>query len=229
MLKDYAKVLDPILDEATRIEGVPYFEKYWLNGADYLDSWLFIQNQIFDCKTKYLPDLMFNEGFELYPLVGGDIFVSEKDFLAVIECSKKCGDAFFVMVQNRHVHVGNYDAKGEFDEHPLVRFKYPSNIAWAEIMSGGHAATEHFNNGCKDYFVFGDSGNWGRYVGNSYVKPGNEVSSNPLNIMGFKKEYSELFGKNFEEIRRLEPQITPEILLSEWLPDTYKQSQGIFG
>jgi hypothetical protein len=90
-------------------------------------------------------------------------------------------------------------------------------------MSGGIIGSEHFNNGCKDYFVFGDSAVWGRYVANSWIAPENRTGLNPVNIMGFRKEYSEIFRKNFERIRLQEPQITPEILFNEWLPDSYKE------
>lgn len=213
MTKDYSEMLGIIYDEETREQARIYFEKYWLDKNEYFEEWISVQNSIFNNKAEYLPDMMFNSDFELFPLVGGDIFVSEKDFTLLQECMRQTGDKFFVIVQNRNVAIEGY---------PFTRFKYPVNISWDELMSGGIMGIEHFNNGCKDYFVFGDSAIWGRYVGNSYVKPGNLVSSNPLNIMGFKKEYSDVFRKNFEEVRRLEPQITPEILFSEWLPDSYQ-------
>lgn len=226
MIKDYEHVFKTFWDEETREESVYYFEKYWLDRAEYLEKWLPIQDEIFNSKAKYLPDIMFNDEFDLFPLVGGDIFVSERDFASLTDCLRQTGETHFVIVQNSHVPIGYYDSENNFIEHPQTRFKYPSSISWPEIMSGGDAASEHFHNGCKDYFVFGDSGNWGRYVGNSYTKPTNLESSNPLNIMGFKEEFSELFRTKFDEVRRLEPEITPEILLSEWLPDSYKQLTG---
>jgi len=222
MIKDYDEILNTVLDEETRKQAELYFEKYWLGEDEYFEKWRPIQESIFDLKARYLPDMMFSVGFELFPLVGGDIFVSERDFTILQHCMRRTGDEQFAIVQNRNVVVGG----GGIEELPFTRFKYPVDISWAELMSGGIAGSEHLNNGCKDYFVFGDSGNWGRYVGNSYVKPENQVSANPINVMGFKKGLSDMCRNNFEEVRRLEPQITPEILLSEWLPDSYKQLSG---
>lgn len=230
MNRDYIEILNNIWDEETREQARLYFEKYWLDEGEYFEKWRPIQDSIFDGKARYLPDMMFNPGFELFPLVGGDIFVAESDFTLLQDCIRRTGDENFAIVQNRNVVVGGGQIDGDhYDEHPFTRFKYPVDISWTDLMSGGIAGSEHFHNGCKDYFVYGDSGNWGRYVGNSYTKPTNMVSSNPLNIMGFKKEYSELFRRKFEEVRRLEPQITPEILLSEWLPDSYKQLTASLG
>lgn len=223
MKKDYNENLNIIWDEELREQAEQYFEKYWLGDAEYFEKWLPIQNSIFDNRAEHLPDMMFNDGFEIFPLVGGDIFIAEEDFTLLQDCLRQTGDTHFVIVQNRNVVVGNYDGENNFTEHPFTRFKYPADISWSELMSGGFAASEHFNNGCKDYFVFGDSASWGRYVANSWIQPSNSTGLNPLIIMGFKNEYSEVFKNNFEQLRLLEPEITPEILFSEWLPDSYKQ------
>jgi hypothetical protein len=217
MMKDYNELLNAILDEEIRKQAAVYFQKYWLDEDEYFEKWRPIQDSIFDSKAKYLPDMMFNVGFELFPMVGGDIFVAESDFTLLQDCMHRTGDEYFAIVQNRNVVVGNYDA-----EDPFTRFKYPVDISWAELMSGGIIGSEHFKNGCKDYFVFGDSGNWGRYVANSWIQPSNLAGFNWLNIMGFKKQFSEIFRQSFEKVRQLEPQITSEILFSEWLPDSYK-------
>ena len=230
MNRDYIEILNNIWDEETREQAKVYFEKYWLDEDEYFEKWRPIQESIFDGKAKYLPDMMFNVGFELFPLVGGDIFVAESDFTMLQDCMHRTGDEHFAIVQNRNVVIGGGSIDGvPYEEHPFTRFKYPVDISWAELMSGGIMGSEHFNNGCKDYFVFGDSGNWGRYVGNSYARPTNLDSSDPINIMGFKKQFSELFIRNFEKVRQLEPEITSEILLSEWLPDPYKQLPGSLG
>jgi len=211
-MKEYNEILDSIRVAEMRDKAEAYFEKYWLDKDEYFEKWLPIQNSIFDSRAEFLPDMMFNNGFELYPLVGGGIFVSQQDYQCLQNCMEETGDKNFVVVQNKKVFGG-----------PFTRFRYKVDDTWDELMSGGFFGTEHFNNPCKDYFVFGDSANWGRYVGTSWIVPGNRFELNPLNIMGFKKEYSDVFRKNFDKVRLLEPQITPEILFSEWLPDSYKQ------
>ena len=214
MRKDFQEMLDIIYDDAVRTQAENYFVKYWLDKDEYFSKWLLIERSIFDPWARHLPDLMFNNGFELFPLVGGDIFVSKEDYSCLQRCMAETGDDYFVIIQNRNVVVEGF---------PFTRFKYPAKSTWDELMSGGIIGSEHFNNGCKDYFVFGDSAVWGRYVANSWIAPENRTGLNPVNIMGFRKEYSEIFRKNFERIRLQEPQITPEILFNEWLPDSYKE------
>lgn len=214
MTEDFQPLLDLIEDEESRSLAESYLVKYWLGNDEYFQKWRPIERSIFDFRAKHLPDLMFNDGFDLFPLVGGDIFINENDFLSLQRCLREVGDQYFVVVQNTNVMI---------EGMPFVRFRYPINCRWDELMSGGVIGTEHFNNGQKDYFLFGDSAIWGRYVANSWVIPENRIGFNPLNIMGFRKEYSALFILNFQQFRLDEPQITPEILFNEWLPDTYKE------
>lgn len=83
------------------------------------------------------------------------------------------------------------------------------------MMSGGYISSELLQGATKDYFIFGEGGNWGRYVANSYENP-SVLFSTPLNIMGFKKVFSELFRSNFEEVLRLESHV-----IAQFLPDSY--------
>jgi hypothetical protein len=223
MIKDYQEQLNTFFEEETRQQTESYFKKYWLDKNEYVEKWLTIQDSIFNSEAKHLPDMMFNNNFELFPLVGGNIFTTEKDFTLLQNCISQTGDKYFTIVQNKNVVIEVYYGENNYRVHPFLRFKYPVNVSWDEMMSGGFVSSELFQSCYKDYFVFGDSGTWGRYVANDYVQPTNNLGSNPLNIMGFKKEYSKVFRKNFEPLRLLEPEITPEILFSEWLPDSYKQ------
>jgi hypothetical protein len=229
MMKDYNEILNRILDDEIRKQAELYFQKYWLDEDEYFEKWRPFQDAIFDSKAKHLPDMMFNVGFELFPMVGGDIFIAESDFTLLQDCMHRTGDEHFAIVQNRNVVVEAYSGENRYRMEPFTRFKYPVDISWAELMSGGIVGSEHLQNACKDYFVFGDSGNWGKYVANSWIQPSNLTGFNWLNIMGFKKQFSEIFIKNFEKVRQLEPEITTEILLSEWLPDPYKQLPGSLG
>lgn len=210
---EYQDFLNLIYYGAHYRQAEAYFEKYWLSEAEYLEKWRSIQMSIFNAEARRLPDMMFNNGFELYPLVGGDIFISKSDFQTLQECVFETGDSYLVIIQNRHIM---------FEGWPLTRFKYPTNISWDELMSGGVFGSEHFNNGCKEYFVFGNTGKWGRYVANSWIVPGRSIG-NPINIMGFKGEFADLFRNKFEEVRLSEPEITPDILLAEWLPEGYRE------
>jgi hypothetical protein len=199
-MKDYYEQLNTFVEDETREQTTSYFDKYWLNKEEYIEKWLPIQNKIFDSKAKYFPDMMFNSDFQLIALRGGLIF-TEEDFYLLQNCMNQTGDKYFVIVQN-------CSEENPHQEQPPLRFKYPANVTWDELMSGGLVSLELFQYPFKEYFVFGDTGTWGKYVANDYEKP--------LDIIGFKKNYSEVFKRNFKQL------IEPEII-TEWLPDVYKQ------
>lgn len=227
-MSEYEEQLNIFSVDETRIQTKEYFEKYWLGEDEYLETWFPIQESIFEGTAKHLPDLMFKNEFQLLPLVGGNIFTSEKDFAALQNCMKYTGDSYFAIVQNKNVVINFYFGNDDWREHPLLRFRYPTDVSWDDLMSGGYVSIELFQGAAKDYFIFGNSGTWGRYVANDYACPFIEpATGTPLNIMGFKGEFSELFSKEFEEVRRLNSQITPETLVSKWLPDAYKRLSAL--
>jgi hypothetical protein len=218
MTKDFDKQLRMFPTPEIRAQAEAFFEKYWFNTDEYKEKWLSIQNSIFDHQAKHLPDLMFNDNYELLPLEGGNIFTSKEDFSTLQRCMREVGDNSFAVVENERVVIKFYDPEGGWGVTPFLRFKFPSEVSWEELMSGDPISVLLFQvqGAIKDYFVFGDGGNWGRYVANDYANPtAAPLFSTPLNIMGFKKEYSEVFRKNYEHL------IKPEII-SDWLPDTYK-------
>ncbi len=69
---------------------------------------------------------------------------------------------------------------------------YSAKITWQEIISGNFISTVLFNFPEKEYFVFGDSGFWGKYSANEYRYP--------LEIIGFKREYQSLFSKQYKSL-----------------------------
>ncbi len=198
-MKDYLEQLRIFSENETREETIHYLEKYWLDSHEYSEKWLPIQNTIFDRRAKYFPDMMFKRDFGLIPLRGGLLFTQD-DFALLQECMHQIGDQFFTIIQNCSDENPHY-------EQPCLRFVYPSDTTWDEIIAGGLISQELFQYPFKEYFVFGDTGVWGKYVANDYVTP--------LDIIGFKMDYLEIFKKRFEQL--VEPQI-----LSEWLPDLYK-------
>lgn len=210
-MKDYQKQLDIFSEPNTQAQTIAYFEKYWLNYEEYIKKWLPIQNIIFNNKARHLPNMMFNEDkFELLPSIGGQIF-SQKEFEILKKCLKVTKDKYFVLIQNKHVQPEIHNPNGGDNIiHPLLRFKYPLDITWSELMSGGYISVELFQWFYKDYFVFGDSGRWGKYIAN-------HTEQYPFNILGFTKEYESIFKKNFE-IKSEEEYQT----LKKWLPENYK-------
>lgn len=218
MKNDYQEQLKTFSTPEDYDQTKVYFENYWLDLDEYVNNWHPIQHSIFNSKAKHLPDMMFSNNFELIPLIGGNIFTSHEDFALFQNCMRQTKDESFVIVQNPEVIIKVYMSENNWGVHPLLRFKFPAEISWEELNSGDYISIELFQNAYKDYFVFGDSGNWGRYVANDYVNPINLEGSTPLNITGFRSRYSKLFKEEFGVSQSLNKQI-----ISKWLPDSYKQ------
>ena len=81
------------------------------------------------------------------------------------------------------------DEISAYTDEPSNRFKYHVNITWEEIMSGAELSQVIFLHPVRNFFMFGDSGQWGRYIGNDY--------ESPLDIIGFDSKYSDLFHSEF--------------------------------
>jgi hypothetical protein len=85
--------------------------------------------------------------------------------------------------------VEDYDEKNPpHTDGPPFRFKFPVDISWDEVNDGAELSMIVFWPE-RNYFVFGDSGQWGKYTGNDYEYP--------LDIIGFKRKYSDLFHRKF--------------------------------
>lgn len=177
-----------------------YLKKYWLFERDYIKFWKPTQNQIFTNQNTGLPELVFNKDYSLFALRGGVVFIKE-EFEKLQKFMLSTGDNYFVVIQNSF--------GGKLKE-PAFRMKYPANISWKELMSGNFVSSILFEMFHNEYFVFGNTGYWGRYCANDYKYP--------INIMGFKKEYKTLFTTNF----RVSKEERREIY-NNWVPDSYKK------
>lgn len=175
-----------------------YLKKYWLNDVEYKQVWQPIQDKIFINQDQALPEPVFNGTFQLVAIRGGILF-EQSDFELLQKCFLEVGDQYFVIIQN--------PAKQVFDA-PLLRMKYPSSITWDELMNGDGVSSMLLGFPGNEYFVFGETDAWGKYSANDYELP--------LDIIGFKPEYSSIFKPAF----KLPDEEWNEI--KKWLPPLYK-------
>lgn len=196
-MTEYERQLGFYVEPETRKQTEAYFERYWLLKSEYNAKWKSILETIYVVSGPNFPHVKFHSGFEFLALRGGRVF-TEQDFSFLSHCIKNIGDENFVLVEN-------VDENNPHHGEPPLRFKFPSCITWSELMAGGYVSQELFEAPVKEYFVFGDTGTWGKYVANDYVYP--------LDIVGFQRRYSELFKKQFAPL--IEPQT------AEWLPREY--------
>lgn len=174
-----------------------YLQKYWLSEKEYLSAWKPILDKIF-VSDKSLPELIYKAEFEIIALRGGCLFL-EEDFKQLQKAMQEVGEEYFVIIQ----HSQNF-MEGE----PMFRLKFPVNILWEDLVNGNYISAVLLEMSYNEYFVFGQSGNWGKYSANDYKYP--------VDIIGFKSQLTSIFQKHFEQPK----QEYEEIL--EWLPQQYQ-------
>lgn len=175
-----------------------YLQKYWLTEQEYLSVWKPIQDKIF-VQGKNLPDLVYRPEFEMIALRGGCLFL-EEDFKQLQKAMQEVGETHFVIIQNTPDFM---------DGDPMFRMKFPVNITWEELTSGNYISAVLLEMDYNEYFVFGKSGNYGKYSANDYECP--------LDIIGFKPELAPIFQKHFKQPKEEQEEIR------EWLPQKYKE------
>jgi len=174
-----------------------YLQKYWLAEQEYFSVWKPIQDKVF-VQDKGLPDLVYRPEFDMIALRGGCLFL-EEDFKQLQKAMLEVGEEYFVMIQRSQEFM-----EGE----PMFRMKFPVNITWEELTSGNYISAVLLEMSYNEYFVFSESGNWGKYSANDYEYP--------LDIIGFKPELAHIFQEHFCQPKEEQEEIRG------WLPQEYK-------
>lgn len=193
----YSKIISE-QEWGDKSKALEYLKKYHLSEEEYLSKWKLIQSNIFRNTGGSLPEMMFNIGFSLLATRGGILFEKD-DFESLQNCIMQLGDKKLIIVQN--------DFGGKLKTPPL-RMSYPSDITWEDLISGNFISTVLFEMFANEYFVFSESGSWGKYSANDYKQP--------LDIIGFRDSFELVFKENFEQPREEWEEI------KEWLPPKYK-------
>ena len=211
-MKEYSAILEEFSDEGYRMYShiVPashwgnrqvaenYLEHYWLFSAEYESTWKQVQERVFTNQAVGLPEMVFTSGYELQASRGGCLFVQE-EFLRLQECAQAISEKSLFVIENTF---------GGRVKEPIFRLKFPTGISWGELTSGNFASAILLEMPHKEYFVFGESGNWGKYIANDYRFP--------LDILGFKREVASVFGNKFR------PSEAEEREIAQFLPPAYR-------
>jgi hypothetical protein len=230
------KTLNEFYDNVDLVEVYPesreYLEKYWLAEEEYVSHWQPLQARIFDSKVDFVSvGRIFLPEFKLMSFLGGSTFC-EKDLLLLQACMRELGDEYFVVIQNIAVSCEVYEAyKAAYRKEkeqllgPRLKFKYPVNIEWEEIATGDFPTDFMLCVvGCREFYVFGESGLWGKYAANDYVAWDIYPPGGPLDILGFKASCAELFQKTFHNcMTKPQKRTTREFLTSPSLHPAYKE------
>lgn len=175
-----------------------YLEKYYLPEEEYMQHWKPVQDRIFLNADESLSNLVFRDGYEMMAIKGGCLFLQE-DFEQLQRCWLATNTKWLVIVQNTF---------GKKLGHPPLRFKFPADICWDDLRDGNFISITLLDLDYDEYFVFSESPDWGKYAASDYDMP--------LDIIGFKPEYSTVFHANMTD--------SPEdhAVVLDWLPDKYK-------
>ena len=211
-MKEYSAILEKFSDEGYRMYSsvIPgpqwgnrqvaeeYLERYWLSSVEYKRTWKQVQDRVFTNQEVGLPQMVFASGYELQASRGGCLFVQE-EFTRLQECTQAISEQFLFVIENTF--------GGRVGE-PIFRMKFPTGISWGELASGNFASAILLEMPHKEYFVFGESGTWGKYVANDY--------ESPLDILGFNPEVANVFRSKFKLSEAEEREI------AEVLPPAYR-------
>lgn len=193
---DFTKLF-PASEWGNKNNAKAYLEKYWLSQEEYENVWKPIQDKIFINQDVGLPELIFAEHYNIFAFRGGCLFL-EEDFKQLQKCLLAIGEKYFVVIENSF---------GGRLQEPAFRVKFPTNITWQELMSGNYISAVLFEMLFNEYFVFGESTIWGKYSANDYV--------NPLDLIGFKPEYSPIFREDLKQSN------AEKLEIKKWLPPKY--------
>ena len=211
-MKEYSAILDvfsrdgyqmyssiiPASQWGNRQVAENYLERYWLPFAEYERTAKQMQDRIFTNQESGLPEMIFSSGYELQVSQGGCLFVQE-EFTRLQECTQAISEKFLFVVENTF---------GGRVREPTFRMKFPTAIGWDELTGGNFASAILLEMPHKEYFVFGESCTWGKYIANDY--------ESPLDILGFKQEVGSLFRNRFKLSEAQEREI------ARVLPPAYK-------
>ena len=180
----------------------------------YESDWKDLRNAIFDI-NKQLPDQIFKKEFDFITLLGAINFEQFKS------CLQKIGEKSFVILQ---------DAFGMSPHRKrcLIKMKYPTSIEWDELMSKNFISSVLFEAAINDYYIFGESGEWGMYIATEYVNKAVNPAGSPIRIVGFDPKYRAIFrnafeipeGEYCENVYYIPEEERPE--LREWTPEKYR-------
>jgi hypothetical protein len=224
-LYDFYNNVDPV---DVYPESKDYVKKYWLDEEEYVSHWEPLQDKIFDDKVNFLHlGRIFLPEFKLMALTGGATF-EKKDFILLQECMRELGEKYFVVIENcaipPDVHEKFKNKKNGLPGKPL-KFKYPVDIKWKEIYRDDFLSDAMMGvwEG-REFYIFGESGLWGKYAANDHCSVDVNPLGPPLNILGFKDECASLFREKFHNcMDRDEIEDTKMTLSSPSLHPSYKE------
>jgi hypothetical protein len=108
-------------------------------------------NSPFDIENEY-PENLFKPGLHLFAHVSTPLF-TEEHFKLIKDIGNTMGDKWLYIIEECN----------EENSAIAFKFQFPIYISWDELADGGFISDVLLNMHHNNYFLFGDSGKWGRW------------------------------------------------------------------
>lgn len=210
-MDEYKTIVEKYYDTDDKALADEYCKKFWLDSGEYKKDWKPIQDTIFNSSAKSISDGVIKTGFFIIPFIGGGVF-SEEEFVLWKECMQHVGDSEFVVVQSRMRDAGIRvwdNKKQQYKDDHWHHFKFSVDVTWKEITSGGIFSEEMICSPMREWFIFGDSGMWGRYDANEH--------DSPIDIIGVHPTYEDFFSSKLQLDEKFKNDV------KKYIPDVYKK------
>ena len=109
-------------------------------------------NDIFNIKYMSTNDL-FQFGIKKRIIINSPLFDKDR-YYAIQRIAKAFKEKYFFIIE---------DETCENSSEIAFKLKLPVNLTWEELIGGGFVVDVIFNMPQNNYYVFGESGNWGRW------------------------------------------------------------------
>lgn len=188
-----------------------FLQKYWLEDDEYSSKWLSFEKEIF-VKNTMPPDYVFKRDVKVFgiDLTGVTFFEEEYPFFQ--KFLKAMNEKNFVIIESasyNSTNINNPRRVQDKEIEPRLKFKFPADISFEELQSGGIASDIIINGDyLKDYYIFGESVLWSKYAAtlnyDTYFWGYDESISEQMAIYksAFKKEINELTEKVNRSIKK---------------------------
>ena len=139
--------------------GKVFLQKYALDDDTFRKECAPVMQEVFRLNEKRGFNLqemsvaeLFQDGFHAFAYFTSHIFLDKEHFMLTQSIGKQLGDNYLYIIEE----------DGD-DPDIAFRLRFPMDISWEELCSGGCISDVLFKGMEKCYYVFGDSGRWGKW------------------------------------------------------------------
>ncbi len=148
-------------EEESYRKGKDFLQKYALDNDTFLMECVPTMRKIFRYGEKQELDLrqqlvtqFFHNEYLIFPYITTHIFLDEEHFLLTQSMGKALGESYIYIIE---------DETCEECHDAAFKLRFPVEVSWDELCSGGCVSDALFKVMHNCYYVFGDSGEWGKW------------------------------------------------------------------